>query len=295
MFTIYDHNFPLTGEQIQENAYVIVRLLIHHPECLGPALAGEAIGLHQVYEDVLDHMQDTPQYGSSWASPRDTSDLGSALPLRGSPSRGDSSADSPPGDYHSALRHRSSSYLNLNLMSTQLVLSFYTSLVRLLAYCAPVDDDGSPSGTTSGLGGPTSGQNGSPGGRNGPTSGQNGSPGGRNGPTSGQNGSAGGHNGTAGGTKDASNVNKNGAERTRNILKNLVSVGDLRGILSLPFARDGQKGIVPAHKEAVLLFLSRVYAVSQPELLRDLLTDAFLPDIKTALKLASVSALMFLV
>ena len=261
---------------------MIVRLLIHHPECLGPALAGEAIGLHQVYEDVLDHMQDTPQYGSSWASPRDTSDLGSALPLRGSPSRGDSSADSPPGDYHSALRHRSSSYLNLNLMSTQLVLSFYTSLVRLLAYCAPVDDDGSPcSGTTSGLGGPTSGQNGSPGGRNGPTSGQN--------------GSAGGRNGTAGGAKDASNVKKNGAERTRNILKNLVSVGDLRGILSLPFARDGQKGIVPAHKEAVLLFLSRVYAVSQPELLRDLLTDAFLPDIKTALKLASVSALMFLV
>ena len=258
---------------------MIVRLLIHHPECLGPALAGEAIGLHQVYEDVLDHMQDTPQYGSSWASPRDTSDLGSALPLRGSPSRGDSSADSPPGDYHSALRHRSSSYLNLNLMSTQLVLSFYTSLVRLLAYCAPVDDDGSPcSGTTSGLGGPASGQNGSSGGRNGPTSGQN--------------GSAGGHNGTAGGTKDASNVKKNGAERTRNILRNLVSVGDLRGILSLPFAQDGQKGIVPAHKEAVLLFLSRVYAVSQPELLRDLLTDAFLPDIKTALKLASVSALM---
>ena len=242
------------GEQIQENAYAIVRLLIHHPESLGPALAGEAIGLHRVYEDVLDHMLDTPQYGSSRASPRDSSDLGSALPLRGSP-------DSPPGDSHASLQHRSSSFLNLNLMNTQLVLSFYTSLVRLLACCAPVDEDSAVSETsettaTNGLVSRTT----------------------SSGPKS--------EAGKACGVVD---VKKSCAERTRNILRNLISVDDARGILSLPYAKDGAQGIIPTHKEAALLFLSRVYGVTEPQLFRELLADAFLPDIKTALKRASVS------
>ena len=73
------------------------------------------------------------------------------------------------------------------------------------------------------------------------------------------------------------------------ILSNLVPVEEVAGILSLPFARDGKKGIIPAHKEAALLFLSRVYGVPNSQLFINLLTDAFLPDIKTALKLASVS------
>ena len=247
------------GEQIQENAYAVVRLLIHHPECLGPALTGEAIGLHQVYEDVLEHMMDTPQYGSSRASPRDYSDLGSAYPLRGSPSLSESASDSPP---HSTLQLRSSStYLNLNLMNTQLVLSFYTSLVRLLAYCAPVDDDTSTtlaSGTNTGATNCTTSD--------------------KSDTTSDINRSCG-----------VVDVKKGGAERTRNILRNLISVGDVRGILSLPYPADGQQGIVPAHKEAALLFLTRVYGVTEAQLFRELLTDAFLPDIKTALKLSAVS------
>ena len=248
---------PLPGEQIQENAYAIVRLLIHHPESLGPALAGEAIGLHRVYEDVLDHMLDTPQYGSSRASPRDSSDLGSAFPLRGSP-------DSPPSDAYATLQHRSSSFLNLNLMNTQLVLSFYTSLVRLLACCAPVDEDSAVSETsettaTNGLVSRT---------------------------TSSDQSGAKSEAGKACGVVD---VKKSCAERTRNILRNLISVDDARGILSLPYARDGAQGIIPTHKEAALLFLSRVYGVTEPQLFRELLADAFLPDIKTALKLASVS------
>ena len=257
--TLLYHLSPPPGEQIQENAYVIVRLLIHHPECLGPALTGEAIGLHRVYEDVLDHISDTPLYDSSRTSPRDTSDLGSTLPLRGgSPSDGELLSDSP-SESHTGLQHRSSSYLNLNLMNTQLVLSFYTSLVRLLAYCAPMGDDRS---STNGL-----------------------APANNNliNLASVQERAC----GDAG-----SNLKKNSAGRTLSILKNLISVNDLRGILSLPFARDGQQGIVPAHKEAALLFLSRVYGVSHSQLLRDLLTDAFLPDIKTALKLASVSVSM---
>lgn len=246
---------------------MIVRLLIHHPECLGPALTGEAIGLHRVYEDALEHMFDTPQYNSSCTSPRDSTDLGSAYPTRvNSLSRGETTDTSPLNDSHSGNLQHTSSYMNLNLMSTQLVLSFYTSLVRLLAYCAPVEQVITSNGSN--------GRNGT---NNDPilaTSGLNGT---TNDTTSGLSGAGSGSGGIS--------MKKSGSERTRNILSNLISVSDVKGVLCLPFARDGRRGIVPAHKEAAVLFLSRVYGVTDAQLLRDLLTDAFLPDIKTALKL----------
>ena len=250
---------------------MIVRLLIHHPECLGPALGGDGIGLHRIYEDALDHMFDTPRFGSSRASPRDSTDLSSAPPLKQSLFREETVwiPELPLSDSHTHLQRRTSSYLNLNLMSTRLVLSFYTSLVRLLAYCAPAKQvtvakstAGSGNGTSSGT---------------------------VNSGSSGLSGTDSGLSGTASGTSGSSTMKKSDAERTRNILSNLISVEDVKGILSLPFARDGHQGIIPVHKEAALLFLSRVYGVTDSQLLLDLLTDAFLPDIKTALKLASVS------
>ena len=252
---------------------MIVRLLIHHPECLGPALGGDGIGLHRIYEDALDHMFDTPRFGSSRASPRDSTDLSSAPPLKQSLFREETILipELPLGDSHTHLQRMTSSYLNLNLMSTRLVLSFYTSLVHLLAYCAPVKQV-TVAKSTAGSG-----------------NGTNGSSGTVNSGSSGLSGTDSGLSGTASGTSGSSTMKKSDAERTRNILSNLISVEDVKGILSLPFARDGRRGIIPAHKEAALLFLSRVYGVTDSQLLLDLLTDAFLPDIKTALKLASVS------
>ena len=39
------------GKSVQENALIIIRLLIQRPECLGPALAGDdALGLEKVYD-----------------------------------------------------------------------------------------------------------------------------------------------------------------------------------------------------------------------------------------------------
>ena len=38
-------NFFHEGESIEENANLVIRLLIRRPECLGPALAGEGGGL----------------------------------------------------------------------------------------------------------------------------------------------------------------------------------------------------------------------------------------------------------
>ena len=41
------------GESVEENANLIVRLLIRRPECLGPALRGEGGGLLKATIDGL--------------------------------------------------------------------------------------------------------------------------------------------------------------------------------------------------------------------------------------------------
>ena len=40
-----------TGETVEENANLVVRLLIRRPECLGPALRGEGGGLLKAMKD----------------------------------------------------------------------------------------------------------------------------------------------------------------------------------------------------------------------------------------------------
>ena len=324
------------GEQIEENAYAVVRLLIHHSECLGPALSGESVGLCQIYEDAVEHMYDTPVFGSFPGTPQDSTDLGGALPLDGNLSQDEDEGSPYPEPLHARIQRRASSFHNLNLMGTKLVLSFYTSLVRLLACCAPgggnhgspegdagktnLSDSGSrhtsggisgPSGGTNGHGGGFSGFNGGINGRSNDISGPNGGIGGfsgvnsgysdvsglsgRNSGTNDPSGGTSGPNGGGmagrgcGGVVSSSAMKRSGVERTRRILSNLVSVAEVKGILSLQLARDRRKGIVPAHKEAALLFLRRVYGVTESRVLLELLTDAFLPDIKTALKLAAVS------
>lgn len=39
--------FVFAGESVEENANLVIRLLIRRPECLGPALRGEGEGLLQ--------------------------------------------------------------------------------------------------------------------------------------------------------------------------------------------------------------------------------------------------------
>lgn len=42
----------LTGESVEENANLVIRLLIRRPECLGPALRGEGEGLLRAIIDA---------------------------------------------------------------------------------------------------------------------------------------------------------------------------------------------------------------------------------------------------
>jgi len=45
-------NYFRTGESVEENANLVIRLLIRRPECLGPALRGEGEGLLRAIIDA---------------------------------------------------------------------------------------------------------------------------------------------------------------------------------------------------------------------------------------------------
>ena len=63
LLTPHPHNLPLSlhiyppsllqGETMEENANLVVRLLIRRPECLGPALRGEGGGLLRATQDGI--------------------------------------------------------------------------------------------------------------------------------------------------------------------------------------------------------------------------------------------------
>lgn len=78
-------------------------------------------------------------------------------------------------------------------------------------------------------------------------------------------------------------------DRTRHILKNLVSLDDLTSILLVPFDPNGRPLLLPQHKKASLHFVERVYGLQDPDHTLKLLTESFLPDIKLALQFLDVS------
>ena len=91
-----------------------------------------------------------------------------------------------------------------------------------------------------------------------------------------------------GGAHSANKQKQSVLSRTRNILQNLIRDEEIVAILSFKSAIGRESGLKPFHKEAALLFFDRVYGVPSPELLLQLLTDAFLPDLKLALQLFQV-------
>lgn len=95
------------GKSVQENALIIIRLLIQRPECLGPALAGDdALGLEKVY-DVTTSDRTNDVFNKS---------LSDSISI-------------------SNISFTSSTIFGAN--SLGITLPFYNSLVKLLAWCSP--------------------------------------------------------------------------------------------------------------------------------------------------------------
>lgn len=105
---ILDLLYVVVGKSVQENALIIIRLLIQRPECLGPALAGDdALGLQKVYEVVTSNRVEDVFMNTSLSDSISVSNVSftSSVIFGGS-----------------------------NLSVT---LPFYNSLVKLLAWCSP--------------------------------------------------------------------------------------------------------------------------------------------------------------
>ncbi|KAJ8959410.1 hypothetical protein NQ318_022100 [Aromia moschata] len=89
-------------------------------------------------------------------------------------------------------------------------------------------------------------------------------------------------------------LGKNESLRARAILRSLVPLEDLQGVLSLRFSlhnpaageerpkSDMPSGLIPGHKQSVVLFLERVYGIETQDLFFKLLEEAFLPDLRCA-------------
>ncbi|XP_014249566.1 ryanodine receptor isoform X2 [Cimex lectularius] len=199
----------VNGESVEENANLVIRLLIRRPECLGPALRGEGEGL-------LRAIIDANKMSERIADRRKVMDEaeGTTLGLQFEHPLPESDDDEDYIDTGAA------------------ILAFYCTLVDLLGRCAP----------------------------------------------------------------DVSVIaqGKNESLRARAILRSLVPLEDLSGVLSLKFTltnpaageerpkSDIPSGLIPSHKQSVVLFLERVYGIEHQDLFFRILEDAFLPDLRAA-------------
>lgn len=80
-----------------------------------------------------------------------------------------------------------------------------------------------------------------------------------------------------------------------------MPLDDLQGVLSLRFTlvnpgtsdpkpnSDTPSGLIPGHKQSIVLFLERVYGIETQELFFRILEEAFLPDLRAATMLDRVS------
>ncbi|XP_075211293.1 ryanodine receptor [Lycorma delicatula] len=199
----------VNGESVEENANLVIRLLIRRPECLGPALRGEGEGLLRAIIDANKMSERIADRRKVMDEPE-----GTTLLMQFEHPLPESDEDEDYIDTGAA------------------ILAFYCTLVDLLGRCAP----------------------------------------------------------------DVSVIaqGKNESLRARAILRSLVPLEDLQGVLSLKFTlqnpaageerpkSDMPSGLIPGHKQSIVLFLERVYGIETQELFFKLLEEAFLPDLRAA-------------
>ncbi|XP_058809913.1 ryanodine receptor [Phymastichus coffea] len=202
----------VNGESVEENANLVIRLLIRRPECLGPALRGEGEGLLRAIIDANKMSEIITDRNKHVQQLHDEGNGNGVLQFEHPFPESDEDED----------------YIDTGAA----ILNFYCTLVDLLGRCAP----------------------------------------------------------------DSSVIEqgKNESLRARAILRSLVPLDDLQGVLSLRFTilnpavgeprpkSDTPSGLIPGHKQSIVLFLERVYGIETQELFFKILEEAFLPDLRAA-------------
>ncbi|KAK0046902.1 ryanodine receptor 44F, partial [Biomphalaria pfeifferi] len=114
------------GEHVEENANLVVRLLIRRPECLGPALRGEGGGL-------LKAMKDGIRMSEQIAAARDSSSSSFLMAMNDDDDTGGSYLVNSKYKFHTLPPPEDEDYIDMG----SAILEFYSSLVDLLGKCAP--------------------------------------------------------------------------------------------------------------------------------------------------------------
>ncbi|BFZ07812.1 hypothetical protein BsWGS_10847 [Bradybaena similaris] len=114
------------GEHVEENANLVVRLLIRRPECLGPALRGEGGGL-------LKAMKDGIRMSEQIAAARDSSSSSFLLAMNDDDDTGGNYLINSKYKFHTLPPPDDEDYIDIG----GAILEFYSSLVDLLGKCAP--------------------------------------------------------------------------------------------------------------------------------------------------------------
>lgn len=116
----------VNGENVEENANLVVRLLIRRPECLGPALRGEGGGL-------LKAMKDGVRMSEQIAASRDANSSSFLMAMNDDDDTGGNYLVQSKYNFHTLPPEDDEDYIDMGAS----ILDFYSSLVDLLGKCAP--------------------------------------------------------------------------------------------------------------------------------------------------------------
>ena len=72
-----------------------------------------------------------------------------------------------------------------------------------------------------------------------------------------------------------------GSDHVIPFLQSLVSFDDINAILSLPICTYDDQGVTPKQKQAVLMFLNRVYGLQDKKYLLHLIKNVFFEDVRS--------------
>lgn len=219
------------GKTVGHNASTITRLMIQQPRCLGPCYNNRSLSLLEMVPTCLSLINATPSSPRKKKLTRANSKLVDTIVRL--PSEAElplSTLSTSSSSHRQRLMHRLSVlklfYKLLDPLTSELTLSFYTQLIRVLGLCVPSSNQA-----------------------------------------------------------DSSHRSATFLYSTDHILpflRTLISLEDLIELLSYPM-----DSLHPYHKEALLVFLERVYSTEDHVLFLDLIKLVFIPDIKIALKLVS--------
>ena len=197
-----------------QNSSIIIKYLIQYPDSLGPGSLGQNLGLVSIFRDSLSLLcsnENKTSKTSKFARQTTIVKIEKETKFRGT------------------MKRSGSSLLNLNSLTADVTLSFYTFLVRLLACCTRPSDSSHDSGCT-----------------------------------------------------------HSSSNHIKPFLRSLISIDDLKTILCFPLCTQNKEGISPKQKEAILMFLDRVYTVETSQFLIELIKNVFIQDVNAALCVCKV-------